>query len=215
MKRRPANAFVLEKRVRAAQNMLFDIYFDRVTAPNGERVERYLVVAPKTRNKAGITGVAVLPIVNGRYGLLRLYRHPVADDVWEIPRGFMDRGEDARGAAVRELEEETQLRCRRSQVKSLGMIYPEAGILAARVQLFAADVANDAVPKVGAEFGHREFRLVTGREFERMIDAGAIRDPTTLVAYFQYVRQFVRGRADLRRRLSKNSTRQPKRKRIQ
>ncbi|GEM_PF-567703 len=194
VKPRERHRHVLEKRVHACDNLLFNIYFDCISSPAGERVERFLVVSPKHRSRAGITGVAVLPVVDGRFGLLRLYRHPVASDVWEVPRGFVDAGESAATAALRELEEETGLSCRNSKLIPLGKIFPEAGILSAQVALFAAEVAPGKRVGVSAEFGHREFRLMTRREFERKIENGDIKDPTSLVAYYKYVGKFL-GRA--------------------
>lgn len=184
---RKRQRFVLEKRVHTCDNLLFNIYFDRISSAGGERVERFLVVSPKLKSPAGITGVAVLPVVAGRFGLLRLYRHPVQRDVWEVPRGFVDAGESAADAALRELEEETGLPCRNSKLIPLGKIFPEAGILSAQVALFAAEVASGKRASVSAEFGHREFRLMTRREFERKIENGDIKDPATLVAYYKYV----------------------------
>ncbi len=205
--RKRSHAYVVERRTRVCHNTVFDIYFDRIAIGDGQRIEQYLVVAPKARNRGGVTGVAILPVVNGRFGLLRLYRHAVASEVWEVPRGFIDAGEATATAALRELEEETGLRCRRAALISLGKIFPEAGILSAQVALFAAEVAAQEIPTLGEEFGHREFRLVTGKEFERMISNGRIQDPTTLVTYFKYV-----GRHASRRRRATKGNRQKTRR---
>ena len=44
---------------------------------------------------------------SGRYVLIRQFRPPVEDHVWEFPAGLLDDGEDFAQAALRELREET------------------------------------------------------------------------------------------------------------
>ena len=54
-------------------------------------------------------GVGVLVVENGRILLVRRGMKP-GRGKWSIPAGFLDRGEDPRAVAAREVEEETGLR---------------------------------------------------------------------------------------------------------
>ena len=68
---------VLHQRRLACENSLFEIFWDDVGQKNAEIIRNYLVVAPKTITGDLVTGVAGLPIVDGKLGLLRIYRHPI------------------------------------------------------------------------------------------------------------------------------------------
>jgi ADP-ribose pyrophosphatase len=176
----------LRRRRLACENRRFEIFLDDVEGENGEIIRDYLVVAPKIKTGDLVSGVAVLPVVDGKFGLLHIYRHAVSRHLWEVPRGFVDPGEPERGSALRELEEETGLSCADADLESLGIIAPEPGILAARVHLFVALRCRVVRPFSGGEFGHKEFRWFVPEQISALQQAGEIQDPCTLIAYFQY-----------------------------
>jgi 8-oxo-dGTP pyrophosphatase MutT (NUDIX family) len=180
------DVYRLRQRRLACENIRFEIFLDDVENPNGEIVHDYLVVAPKIKTGDLITGVAVLPVVDGKLGLLRIYRHPIQRYLWEVPRGFVDPGESDHSSALRELEEETGLSCADADLESLGIFAPEPGILAARARLFVARNCRVVKPFGGEEFGHKEFRLFESAQVPALHDAGEIQDPATLIACFLY-----------------------------
>ena len=122
------DAYRLRQRRLACENIRFEVFLDDVENPNGEIVQNYLVVAPKIKTGDLVTGVAVLPVVDGKLGLLRIYRHAIQRHLWEVPRGFIDPGESDRKSALRELEEETGLSCADADLESLGIFAPEPGL---------------------------------------------------------------------------------------
>lgn len=170
----------VDRRV-ACSNDRFDVFLDRV-AGEGEDQPAYLVVAPRVRAEGLVTGVAVLPICDGQIGLLRIYRHPIGDHSWEMPRGFVEAGESVEQAALRELEEETGLACEAAKLESLGLMTPDAGVLAARVHLFVAHESVRVRSFEAAELGHRLLRFFSSAEIDRMVDASEIQDSYTLAA---------------------------------
>lgn len=175
---------LLERRL-VCENSRFSIYFDHIRASDGYEVGDYLVVAPKITAEDLATGVAVLPCRNGRTGLVRLYRHPVGSEVWEMPRGFLDADESPPFSALRELEEETGLSCPREHLLDLGTILPEAGILRGRVHLFAALECKPVREFPGEELGHREFRWFSQEEISGLLYRNEIEDATTIAALYK------------------------------
>ena len=170
------------KRRLACENSRFAVYFDDLTGKGKHYAKDYLVVAPKQVSGNLVTGVAILPVCRGKIGLLKIYRHAVQNDSWEIPRGFVEEGEADVVSALRELEEETGLTCARSEIKSLGFVTPDAGILAARVHVYAALNCSRIRPYAPKEFGHQQFRVFSSRAIDDLINGSKIQDPCTIVA---------------------------------
>ena len=177
-----------KKRKLVSENSQFHIFFDELTSQGRSTIRDYLVVAPKRVASNLVTGVAILPIVDGKIGLIRIYCHPIGQFSWEIPRGFIDPQEASAGAAGRELKEETGLDCKSEAIRSLGFITPDGGILAARVQLFVATQCAKEREYAPAEIGHRELRFFDIQEVEEMIVRSEVQDPSTVVAFFMYSR---------------------------
>ena len=185
---------VLGKRTLVWENPRFFVFQDEVSWRGQLWAGNYLVVAPKqiaTDPSVEIiprlvTGVAVLPIHEGKIGLIKTYRHAIGDNSWEVPRGFVDEGETEVESALRELEEESGLSCIPDAVYSLGFIAPDAGVLAARIHLFVAAECVRKRPFSPGELGHQEFRLFQPAEIAEMVARSEIQDPSTLVAYFNY-----------------------------
>lgn len=159
------------------------MFLDDIAYRGHASIPDYLVVRPKQLADNLIAGVAVLPIVDNKIGLLRIYRHAIQCYLWEIPRGFVDAGESDRSAALRELEEETGLVCADNDLESLGIIAPEPGILAARVHLFVAGRCRVIKPFSGEEFGHIDFQRFETAQVLALHVAGELQDSTTLIAY--------------------------------
>lgn len=168
------------------ENQVFRLFADDLIAEGHDPVNGYLVVAPKNRSNNLVSGIGVLPIVDGLIGLISIYRHPVGQVVWEIPRGFVDQGETPEVAATRELFEETGLKCAETDLAPLGSLLPEAGVLAGRIQLFAATNSVASPDFVPEELGFRAFKLFKRSEVDLMIAAREIEDPCTLVSYLKY-----------------------------
>lgn len=169
-----------------AENLRFEIFFDHIEAADGQQVENYLVVAPRVKTEALVTGVSVLPIFEGRLGLIHVYRHPLDAYCWELPRGFMDEGETPEFSALRELAEETGLTCYPQNLQSLGCYAPEAGTLAARVHVFLARHCSRKSEFIADEFGHHAVAYFSLDEIGALIERGELQDPGALIAYYRY-----------------------------
>ncbi|MEO5374320.1 MAG: PAS-domain containing protein [Alphaproteobacteria bacterium] len=166
-------------------NTKFRLWFDHIDDGVNE-VGRYLVVEPLIRTEAGTSGVAVLPVVDGRLFLVRVWRHPRDAWGWEVPRGFMDPAEPLATSALRELAEETGLVCAPDRLVSLGLISQEPGVIASTVEVFAALDCTPSGPIATDEIGLGQGRLFDPDAVERMIGGPDLYDATTIVAYYRW-----------------------------
>ena len=97
---RPYRVLRREERFHGA---VFSVFSDELVMPGGERAVR-----DYTRH-LGAVGVVALDN-EGQIVLVRQYRHPVGDYLWELPAGLTDMtGETALHTASRELAEEADL----------------------------------------------------------------------------------------------------------
>jgi ADP-ribose pyrophosphatase len=158
-------------------NPWIKLYFDDVVFPNGSR-GRYNRVIEGT----GAPGVAVLPILQGRVGLIEQYKYAISERVWQLPMGYAD-APDSESEARRELFEETGLSAAR--VVSLGQAYPSAGVLATKIDLFAA-FCDEARAQAELEAGETlPFHWIQVEEALKMAASGGIKESMTLVALFR------------------------------
>jgi len=167
-------------------NRLIEVYLDDVAGQSSETVLDYIVVSPRQKSKNYVTGVAILPILDGALGLLQVYRYPVGEYTWEVPRGFIDAGESALTAAIRELEEETGFQCADQDMIDLGTILPEPGILAARTHIFAASKCHGTKRFKSNELGHMALRFFPIKEFSAMAQNAEIEEAHTLAVFYRY-----------------------------
>ena len=89
-------------------------------------------------------GVAVFAIDDQqRVALVRQYRYPMGEVTLELPAGKLEKGEEPRASALRELAEETGLVP--GTLTEMGCSYSSPGILSERIYLyFAKDLTRGA-----------------------------------------------------------------------
>lgn len=103
---------------------------DRCQKPDGKIVEEYFVVELPTT-------ACALPITeDGEVVMIKQYRHPVEEVLYELPGGFIDTNEKPADAMLRELMEETGYEF--SHIEQVGMIAANPGVLNNYTALFLA-----------------------------------------------------------------------------
>ena len=177
---------ILKERRIAAQNSRWRIYFDHLVDDGGNEVRDYLVLDGYPPRPGRITGVDVLPVLGDKVLLLRVYRHPIGRELWEVPRGFIDDHETAAEAALRELNEETGLTCAPNDLVALGTYAPEPGTMAAYGALFVATRCEGTPRQLDDELGHGTFALFDRRQIADLIAAGEIAHCATMLLYYRW-----------------------------
>jgi ADP-ribose pyrophosphatase len=118
------------------ENPWVTLYFDVVKFPDGRTGNYNRIV-----ERQDCPGIAILLVAQGRVCLVKQYRYPIKQSLWEIPRGFGE-SEDSISEAIRELCEETGidpklLNCSHIKLVEMGEVYPNSGLLTSKVRLFA------------------------------------------------------------------------------
>ena len=102
---------------------------DQAQLPNGAAAGREVVEHPG--------GVCILPLFDdGTVSVVRQFRYPFQQVVAELPAGKLEKGEDHRPAALRELEEEVGATC--GKLTYLGCLYLSPGFSTEVLHMYLA-----------------------------------------------------------------------------
>ena len=111
------------------EGKIITVRLDQAELPNGQLAGREVVEHPG--------GVAILPLFDdGTVSIVRQFRYPFQHVVTELPAGKLERGEDHRPAALRELEEEVGVRC--GKLTYLGCLYLSPGFSTEVLHMYLA-----------------------------------------------------------------------------
>jgi ADP-ribose pyrophosphatase len=132
-------------------------------------------------------GSAVMMAVDAkeRVMLVRQYRLPANQSLWELPAGKLDEGETAIQAAKRELIEETGLRA--AKWKKLVSFFPSPGYVEEKMTIFVATslTQGDSQPM---EDERIETRWFTKKELRKLIASNKILDAKTMIGFLYWAR---------------------------
>lgn len=136
-------------------------------------------------------GACVLPVdADGNVTMVRQFRYALGEELWELPAGKLEAGEDPFEAAKRELSEECGLTA--DTYTELGVVYPTVGYDSERIYLWAAE----GLHTVGQHLDAGEFLDVVKMPFAQalgLVMDGIIKDSKTQVALLKYAQ--LRGKA--------------------
>lgn len=128
-------------------------------------------------------GAAVLLVKDGKVLLVKQFRYAYGKEIYEIPAGKLDKGEDGAVAAARELEEETGFR---AQLVHALDLYPSPGYTDEVIHIYFANNFEYAGQKLDeGEFLNCEF--IGLEDVLKMIESGEICDAKTVAAVYKYL----------------------------
>jgi ADP-ribose pyrophosphatase len=159
------------------KNKIFTVVDEVAHDNSGFEIHRNIVRHP---------GSAVMIAVDekDRILLVKQFRLPAEKDLWELPAGRIDKGENALQAAKRELREETGYEAKK-WVKLISY-WASPGYVAEKMNLFLAQNLTAGKPHpMGDE--RIETEWFSRKKIAKMIDGGKLEDGKTLVGYFMWL----------------------------
>jgi ADP-ribose pyrophosphatase len=154
----------------------FGVRRDELIEPTGVRTVREVVTHPGS--------VVVLPVLaDGRIVMVRQYRHACRQYLWELVAGRMERGENPKAGARRELLEETGYRAKKTSV--FLDVFPTPGFLEERMYLLLAEglTAGKAQPEEDEKLIVAAY---TRKDLEKMMKSGKLRDAKSIAGLLFY-----------------------------
>lgn len=168
-----------EKKVssrRVYNGKILNLDVDDVQLPDGKLAKRECV-----RHSGG---AAALFIKDGKVALVKQFRYLYGREIYEIPAGKLNEGEEPEISALRELEEETGYRA--SKARRLAEIYPTPGYTDEIIHVYFVESAQ----YVGNHLDDGEFLncyFIDLEEVVKMIDGGEITDAKTVIAVYKFL----------------------------
>jgi ADP-ribose pyrophosphatase len=162
------------------EGQAFGVRRDELIEPTGIRTTREVVTHPGS--------VVVLPVLpGGRIVMVRQYRHATRQYLWELVAGRMERGENPKKAAQRELIEETGYRAKKFRV--FLDVFPTPGFLEERMYILLAEgvTAGEAQPEEDEKLLVASY---TRKQLQQMMRSGKLKDAKSiagLLFYFSFL----------------------------
>jgi len=168
--RKPAVRILSHRRV--YDGKILSLELDEIQEEGGAKALREVV-----RHRGS---VAAIPVDDqGRVVLVRQYRHPVGEALWEVPAGILEKGESPEQAVRREVEEEVGRRA--GHVERLAVFHPTPGFCDEVLHLFRATALQEA-PLHPDEDEVLEVKWYTLDEARALLRAGEVKDAKTIIA---------------------------------
>lgn len=161
--------------IRVYDGRILKLEVDSVRLPDGHLSKREII-----RHSGG---AAVLLVKEGKVLLVKQFRYAYGKEIYEIPAGKLNAGEDPAISAARELEEETGYRA--ELVHALDL-YPTPGYTDEIIHVYFAKKYEFVGQKLDeGEFLRCEFVPVA--RVAEMIESGEINDAKTVAAVYRYL----------------------------
>jgi len=158
------------------EGAILNLRKDKVTVKEGRTSYREIV-----EHDGGVIILGVTP--EGKIPMIRQYRKPAEQVMFELPAGKLEKGEDITEAALREFKEETGYTA--DSIRLVSSFYPTVGYSEEVLHIFFAEDLSAG----DTEFDDNEsidIELCDPEELFRQIDAGEMNDGKTMLALLLY-----------------------------
>lgn len=169
----------LEKNVIYSGRIL-NLRKDKVSLPDGNTGMREII------EHSG--GSAILCEKEDKILMVKQFRYAYKEEIWEIPAGKVNAGENPMDTAFRELEEEGGIKAEKMEL--LFSVYPSPGYTSEIIRIYRATGLTESATHLDEdEFLSAEW--IEKPRLQKMIESGEIKDSKTLIALL-----FALGRRD-------------------
>lgn len=144
---------------------------DDVILPNGKPAKREII-----EHSGGST---ILCVQDGKVLMVKQFRYAYGEEIWELPAGKLNKGEDPKETARRELEEECGVLAK--DLTLLFIVYPTPGYTEEIIRIYSAENLKNTQQNLDED----EFLSVKWIEIstlKQMVESGEIKDAKTLIA---------------------------------
>lgn len=148
---------------------IITLYDDDVLTPFGNETKREYIVHPG--------GVSCLAIMDDKIYFEKQFRYPFHKEIFELPAGKLEKGEDPKEAMKRELIEEIGFKS--EDLREVGYIYPSVGCSNEVIHLYYSP-KNTLTETHPDQDECIEIVKLTKEEAYLMLDRGEIHDAKTV-----------------------------------
>ena len=152
------------------EGKVFDLYKDTVKEGDSEYTREII--------KHHGSAVIVPVFADKKVALVKQYRHPAKDYLYEIPAGTVNRGESPETGAKRELEEEIGVTCK--NIEKLSEFYVSPGFLTEKMHVFLAQDFTETAQNFDDD-ENIEVEKFTFEEAFELIRTNEIQDAKTII----------------------------------
>ena len=153
------------------RGQLLTVRQDDVILPNGKSAKREII---EHNGGAGIYCEK-----DGKILLVKQFRYPYKETIYEIPAGKINKGENPKETAIRELSEEGGVEA--EDVSLMFTVYPTPGYTQEITYIYKANKLKPSKIHLDEdEFLSAEW--IDKEEVKKMVESGEIKDAKTLIA---------------------------------
>ena len=173
--------FLMKKEEKTVKSdLVFDgkvlhVYNDQISLADGRLSTREII------HHNG--GVCVLALVDGKIPLVKQFRYAYKKEMFELPAGKLEKGEDSYAAGIRELEEETGLKT--ESLVDFGFIYPSPGYTDEIIHMYFTDKVTKTHMHLD-EDENIDVYYFSLHEILKMIENNQINDAKTICLVLKY-----------------------------
>ncbi|MDD4135739.1 MAG: NUDIX hydrolase [Candidatus Shapirobacteria bacterium] len=145
---------------------------DKIIKPNGTNAEHEIAIRGDC--------VLILAIDKGKVCLVKQFRYPANESLWELPTGFINLNESPKNAAIREFSEEVGLKP--SKIKKIAKYWTWPGFSTQKVNVFLLTDFTKTKKKLDESESDLQHKFIKIETVFKMVKSGTIRSSVSIAA---------------------------------